>query len=64
MLTPRLRRRRRTVDTYVHVELEESTPSEESAPTAENAPSDLPGETAEAAAEAAEEKPPPAAKAG
>ena len=27
MLTPRLRRRRRTVDTYVHVELEESTPS-------------------------------------
>ena len=51
MLTPRLRRRRHALDTYVHAELEQRRP------LAENASVRLLRETSEATSEAAGEKP-------
>ena len=51
MFTPRLRRRRHALDTYVHAELEERMPS------AENAPVRLLRDTYDAMGKADEEKP-------
>ena len=51
MFTPRLRRRRHALDTYVHAELEERTP------LAEDAPVRLLRGTSDAISKADEEKP-------